>query len=467
MKQRFAILGVMLAALPAGCRSAPEADLAALYDRSAGAHGPDRNPVVLLPGILGSNLRDAQSGKIVWGAFDGEYANPRRPEGARLVGIPMARDATLAELRDEVVQNGSLDRIRIRLLGLPVGVGAYVNILSALGVGGYRDEQLGLAGAVDYGEDHFTCFQFAYDWRRDLSELASELHAFLVEREAYVRAEHAKRGHEVDRVRFDVVAHSMGGLVLRYYLRYGTSPLPADGSLPELTWAGAELVERAIFIGTPNAGSVGAFENLRRGVSFGPFLPRYSAAILGTMPAIYQLLPRARHGWMVGVNDDPFDPALWQRMEWGLADPDLDDELAKLLPDHRVEERREIARDHQAKCLARAEQFHRALDVPSAPPPGTQLFLALGDASDTPAQVHVEEDGSVWLDYGPGDDTVLRTSALMDERLGGEWRPQLVSPISWSQVQIFFENHLGLTQDVAFTDNLLYLLLEDPRRGRL
>ena len=56
-----------------------------------------------------------------------------------------------------------------------------------------------------------------------------------------------------------------------------------------------------------------------------------------------------------------------------------------------------------------------------------------------------------------------RTSALMDERMGSEWKPVLSSPISWTHVSFFFADHLGLTQDAAFTDNVLYLLLEDPR----
>ena len=42
-----------------------------------------------------------------------------------------------------------------------------LQLLGVLGVGGYRDMDLGLAGAIDYGTDHFTCFQFDYDWRRD------------------------------------------------------------------------------------------------------------------------------------------------------------------------------------------------------------------------------------------------------------------------------------------------------------
>jgi len=31
-------------------------------------------------------------------------------------------------------------------------------------------------------------------------------------------------------------------------------------------------------------------------------------------------------------------------------------------------------------------------------------------------------------------------------------------------VLFLFRDHLGLTQDPAFIDNLLYLLLEEPRR---
>jgi hypothetical protein len=68
------------------------------------------------------------------------------------------------------------------------------------------------------------------------------------------------------------------------------------------------------------------------------------------------------------------------------------------------------------------------------------------------------------LTTSPGDGTVLRTSALLDERVGGEWSPVLRSPIAWRHVMFLFSDHLGLTKDPAFTDNVLYLLLEDPRR---
>jgi hypothetical protein len=458
----------LLAALP-GCtaRRRPP-DLGEIYDRVARAHHEARNPVILIPGVLGSRLVD-ESGTVVWGAFRGDYANPRTAEGTRLVALPMRRGAALSELVDGVRQDGALESLQLTAFGLPIGVGAYVNILLALGIGGYRDEALGLSGAVDYGTDHFTCFQFAYDWRRDISEIAGELDAYIAEKEAYVRAEYARRGIEREEVRFDVVAHSMGGLVLRYYLRHGGVPLPVDGSLPELSWDGARKVDRAVLIATPNAGALQSFHDLLDGADIGPFLPTYPPAVLGTMPSVYQLLPRPRHGaWTApagGAPPDALAAETWERFGWGLADPEQERVLARLLPDLGPEERRAVALDHQRKCLERARQLFRALDRPASPPPGTELMLVAGDAHATPATVEVDPASGRRGARGtaPGDETVLRSSALMDERLAGDWRPVLVSPVDWSRVLFFFEGHLALTQAPAFIDNLLYLLLEEPR----
>jgi hypothetical protein len=149
--------------LISSCRSGPETpDLGGLYGQSAQEHDAYRNAVVVLPGILGSRLVDRPTHQTVWGAFGGDSANPHWADGAQLVALPMARGKRQSELRDEVESVGVLDHINVNLLGLPIMLTTYAKILQTLGAGGYRDEELGM-DAIDYGDDHFTCFQFHYD----------------------------------------------------------------------------------------------------------------------------------------------------------------------------------------------------------------------------------------------------------------------------------------------------------------
>jgi len=446
-------------------------DLGGIYTQSAMRSHEEGNPVIVIPGILGSKLRDEETGQLVWGAFDGETADPETPEGARLIAIPMREGAPLSQLTDSVHSDGALDKVKVKLFGLPLQLNAYFNILSTLGAGGYLDQSIASnkLNEIDYGDDHFTCFQFDYDWRLDNVENARRLKKFIEEKRASILEEYKKRGIQTEEVKFDIVAHSMGGLLTRYFLLYGDSDLPEDGSPPTVTWEGARYVDNVIIIGTPNAGAVGAIETLVRGRDIGPFLPKYEPAVIGTMPSLYQQLPRTRHGAVVDVKGnrlDLMDPEVWISLGWGLADPEQDRVLEWLLPGvSDPAERREIALDHLRKSLKRGKEFQEAIDVPAEPPVNLHLYLIAGDAILTGSGVTVDTStGRLEVtSYSPGDGTVTRASALMDQRVGNYWTPKLVSPIKWSNVMFLFTDHLGLTKSPAFSDNVLYILLEEPR----
>ncbi len=465
------VIGIGLA----NCASAPNqrTTLKKNYDRTAQYHLPDRNPIIVIPGILGSRLVDDESGQTVWGAFRAEYADPRTDEGTRLIALPI--DSSSEREFGKVRSDGVLESLELDLIGFPIKVQAYAGILATLGAGGYRDETLGL-NSIDYGTDHFTCFQFDYDWRRDLTHNAKALKTFIDEKREEVQKQYEiQYGIKNADVKFDIAAHSMGGILTRYFLRYGEAELPADGSLPELTWAGAKDVERVILVAPPNAGALEAFEQLVNGFNTGrPLLPHYDPAILGTFTSVYQMLPRNRHKSIVwdGNIDDPvidiFDPSIWQKYGWGLSGQDEKTQrvISRLLPHEKNAKRRtNLAADFQSFALSRAKQFQSALDIEAAPPNGVELILVAGDASETPEILSVNSrSGQVSiLRYGVGDDSVLRASALLDERVGGEWSPTLKSPISWTSVMFLPSVHRKITSSPVFEDNVLYWLLEAPR----
>lgn len=462
--------------LLAGCSTKPTqlTTLKQTYDQTAQYHLPDRNPIIVIPGILGSRLVDGDSGQTVWGAFRTEFVDPRTAEGAQLIALSL--DGQGEKEVGHVRSDGVLENLELKLAGIPIKIQAYAGILTTLGAGGYRDQTLGL-NAIDYGTDHFTCFQFDYDWRKDITENAEALKRFIDEKRLEVQQHYEKDyGIKNADVKFDIAAHSMGGLLTRYFLRYGSQPLPADGSLPVLSWAGANDVERAILVAPPNAGALEAFDHLIEGFNIGrPLLPHYPPAILGTFPSVYQLLPRSRHGAVIWDEDetkpieDLYDPLLWQKYGWGLSNKEENATrvLEQLLPDiEDPDERYRLATEFQADALKRAQQFQHALDVPATPPESLELFLVAGDAhATTPSVMTVDSiTGEVDIfSLGVGDKTVLRSSALMDERIGGDWKPTLVTPIDWTSVLFVPAEHRKITSDPVFDDNVLYWLLEDPR----
>ena len=446
-------------------------DLGSIYSRTSQSDEHQRNPIIVIPGILGSKLVDESQRRVVWGEFGGNGIDPSTVEGARLLALPMEEDALLEDLTDTINVAGPLDTLNVRVFGVLFQIAAYRDIVTALGIGGYRDAAA-VANSGEAGPRNVRCFQFAYDWRRDNVETAAQLHEFILEKKALVEAERKKRyGDNAKPVRFDIVAHSMGGVMARYYLQYGNAPLPEDDSPPEVTWAGAEHVERLVMVAPPNAGSLQAVEYLTQGVQFSRFFSKYEPALLGTMPSVYQLLPRTRHRPVVaGLKREPvdlYDPQVWVQAHWGFFNPSQADLLRFLLPDVPDPLRRlEIAYEHVSKCLRRAELFHAAIDAKATPPDGTTIHLIASDAHPTVFQYAIDGRGSlVPTARVAGDGLVTRHSALMDERLAdsGNWAPRLQSPIKWDSVTFLFTDHLGLTKDPAFTDNVLYLLLESPR----
>lgn len=455
-----------LAIVGAGCLSNDlETDLVALYGDVAKYESPDRDPVIVIPGILGTRLVDDATGKVVWGAFSREGINPKIDSEARLLAIPMKPGVPVAELIDDTRPDGALESLEVELFpGVKIQAKAYAQILGVLGAGGYKDQQLGEAGAIDYGDEHYTCFQFDYDWRRSLVENAARLDQFTKDVRTYVSSENVERFGRPGDFEIDIVAHSLGALVTRYFLMYGDQTV-SEGP-PTLDWRGANGMGDIILIGPPNAGSAYSLEQATEGLQYAKILPKYEPALLSTLPVIFELMPRSHHGVVTDQNGnrlDLYNVETWASHQWGLMNPRQDFVLQQLLPKATsAEERGNIAREHLEKLLLNAKRVHEALDRPAPSPVDLRLTLWAGDAVDTPA--YVTPDGVGGVDFGrklPGDGLVARYSALADDRVGGDGAVgPLESAIDWENVTFLFASHLELTQRREFADSMLFELLE-------
>lgn len=442
---------ILGAAWLTGCTSTksfpPEESYAAL----ARKNHREPNPVIVIPGILGSKLVDDTSGRVVWGSFGTDAIHHRSATGRRALALPMGKWVSLASLSDDVRVDGTLGRVS---LAPGLGVNAYARLLRALAIGGYRPEN---KSGADVGE-HLTCFEFGYDWRKSNATNAAALDDFIREKSRLIQADSLRRHGIRKEVKFDIVAHSMGGLLARYYLMYGRQPLPTDGRQPQITWAGAEHVKRLIQVASPNGGSVQAIQQMRNGMTLNPLLPKFQSAVIGTFPSVYELLPRAMDLPLVdgsGNSIDPLSPAVWEEYEWGLADPAQDYYLQQLLPDIAdATERRIIALDHQRKALVSAKAFQSALDCRCLLPAGLEMHTFYGDAVRTDSRYQVESRGRITaISKLPGDGTVTQRSAMFSAPDGGP------GPIPWTSRHPIHASHMTLPVRPEFIHSLLPLLL--------
>ena len=434
--------------------------------RSMDYEGVARNPVIVIHGFLGAKLAKNNTGELVWGSFTG--IKDLDDDKIRALSHPMAIGKKLSELPCTSQPIGLLDRVRMRLLGVPFYLSAYDNLIDILIESGYMEEGAPLPENKKYA----SLFVFYYDWRRDIPENAARLHRFILEKRAYMQQQY-KNFYGVDGydVQFDVVAHSMGGLLTRYYLRYGDQDLPDDGAMPKLDWRGSKYLDKIAILGTPNAGYLDTFLEMTNGLELSPGAPVYPPGLIGTYATYYQMLPHTNTRSVV-YEDDPegepvdlFNPEVWIGQQWGLADQKQDEILQIILPEVASrDERHRIALDHLTKCLKRARQFTAAMRIRTLPPDDVTLALFVGDAVPTTRRAVVNrQTGEIEVsEYEAGDGKVLSSSARMDEREGGVWTPFENSPIKWHYVMHLRAAHMGLTNSNEFADNLRYYLLVFP-----
>lgn len=452
--------GLVILLVAVGCagRSPSLTRIEKVYERDIARAQARASTIVFVPGVMGSRLYDSRDGRVVWGTF---WSGGAWEDTLVDLALPLAIDGDVSELRDSVVPGGELLVVDLALPAGPIHAhgypGVFEGLLQSLTDNGshHVPKSLSIEDAME-GRD--PIIGFGYDWRRDIASEARRLHEMIV---AASEERRARTGNS----RIDIVAHSMGTQLVRWYLQYGTAPVPSDDSLPELTWAGARYVERVLLVGAPNLGEARAFEVMLHGAEEHPLLPTYPPAVLATFPAAFELLPRPRDLRVVWADDgeavDLYNVAVWERLKWGPFADDQDEALQALIPDAATRaERLAALRKHMRACLEHAVRFHRALDRPAHPPDDLRIHSFVGDAHPTPAVLLVDRrTGDVeWGDPEPGDGTATRSSALGQSRVDPDAPPTFRS----HSVHFNGAEHLAIVADSGFLNQALYLLLEEP-----
>jgi pimeloyl-ACP methyl ester carboxylesterase len=228
------------------------------WSRSLGAESRVTDLLILLPGITGSVLQKDK--KDVWAVTRESVGGALTTLGRNLQGLELKDDPQdVEDLGDGVVATGLFPDVHL-IPGLSK-IDGYSGVRAAL------SQRLKLDGAQNY-------IEFPYDWRRDNRVAARKL-AHLVP--AWLDQWKKASGNADAKVVF--IAHSMGGLVARYYLE---------------CLEGWRYARKLITFGTPYRGSLNAVDFLSNGYrkTFAGFNVADLSALMRSFTSVYQLLPR-------------------------------------------------------------------------------------------------------------------------------------------------------------------------------
>ncbi len=376
----FALLSNLLLG---GCSGAPTPILSPLK------LSHPKTPVIFVPGSTGTELRERESKRIVWGRGR-QLVLPR--DGGYSIARPIRHPPDSDESRLEVI-----DAIRkISLAGIFTQE-VYGPTAELLEDNGYR------LGDLDAPEPGDTAFLFAYDWRLD-HRLAA---ARLLER---LEALRASRGEETLTV--DFICQSNGAYICRYLLKYGGAPL-------EQAEAGTARppehlhVRKMILMGNSNGGSLRMLREIHRGRNYISLVGRKMLPeVLFSIPALYQDLPVVRRDLFLDAEGEPmdvdlFEPESWRRYGWSVFDPAVRRRIVRSGGEELFGgEAQQL--EYLGRVLDYARRFQQVLvrDVPGFGP--TRYYMLQSNTLETPdrAVLVAGEDG--WETLFTGDKKLKR-----------------------------------------------------------
>jgi hypothetical protein len=440
-----------------------EPDLSLIYKEAKNRKG--KRPIIIIPGILGSELINSETNEKIWFTISRSDKDDLR--------LPIALELKLA--RDKLIPGDIIREVDLKLLP---DIKVYQGLINTLeNYGGY-EEASWESPPADINDKFFV---FPYDWRRDNVETAHLL---------IKKIEKLRIATKQPEAKFNILAHSMGGLISRYAVMYGKADLP--GGEPRPNWSGEKYFSKVFMFGTPNEGSVGALKTLLEGrSSLGgdihlPFVRNLSPLDIATMPSIFQLLPHQRTARFYDedlnlLKLDLYNIETWRKYRWAIYSD------KKYLKDFSEAETGRLEA-YFSLVLKRARKFHEAIDAYSSKRLSVGMFIIGSDCKKTldaliiykdsksgemktltkpdsfrnSKDVKITDDQLEKLMIVPGDGSVSRRSLLAETLAENRRRSNLFdSALPLTYALFICEEHQDITSNVSIQNNILTALVSE------
>jgi hypothetical protein len=309
---------------------------------------PTRNPVIIVPGIMGSYL-NKEDGSEVWMNLSEMILSPS-DSYLNDLQLSSTGESLTPIIASSIIKNTFKDDF-------------FNELIEDLQNSGYKiDEDL---------------FVFPYDWRKNIYEIADTFKLKIEEIKAKTHS------NEID-----VIAHSMGGLITKTFLvEYG-----------------ANSIDKFIDLGTPHTGAPKAFKIINYGDNLNA---SFLGGLIGlnterikiisqNMPSIYQLLPSKNYVDFEGYVYD-------------LDDIDNNSTKGKLDYNQTGDFLRNTGRN--SLLIDKAKQFHDEVDNMNPSDYGVTTYNIVGCGTPTLGKIFMlnkENSGDIEynISYVNGDGTV-------------------------------------------------------------
>jgi pimeloyl-ACP methyl ester carboxylesterase len=320
------------------------------------------HPVIFLPGIMGSALRDQYpvDPETVWSPFKMFIKSYERitahPSDTRYELKEPSR--VMADQVFDLVYSEFIEELRHNL--------------------------------SPQSDEPVPVFPFAYDWRQPLEIIESTLASFVdevIDRTRLLRHYHnARYGTKAFPAQVNLVGHSMGGLIIAGYLQKH----------------GLGKVNRIASIGSPFRGSLESVVKTALGVaalgtSPGSSREREAARVT---PALYYLLPsfKGAVNAAAGLSDDLFLPRTWQ--------PGILESLTSFIRQHGLDPDNADAQSVKLLKAMLDQAWSHRTRLEALQLPDSKAWLSIvGTGADTRTSMNISKDpkGNPRFDLADGD----------------------------------------------------------------